>query len=88
MANETPHRANGRRAALSRREARATDEAKGFPDDARLVDLQTIAAAAGTSLRTAQGWVASGRLRALRLGRSVRVRVSEWRDFLERCQAP
>ena len=67
----------------SPRVVRARAAAEAMPAGARLVDLLAISMAAGISVRTVQSWVAEGRLRVTRLGRCVRVRVSDWIAFLE-----
>lgn len=64
-----------------------TDEI-GLPDTVRLLTLKTIAAAADSSLRSVQVWVKTRELPTVRLGRSVRVRVSDWTEFLRRRQTP
>ena len=70
----------------NRRLDRAIESSRSLCDEGRLVDLLTIAIAAGTSLRTVQSWVAEGRLRVTRLGRCTRVRVSDWLEFLSQRQ--
>lgn len=75
LLNDEDHAREGRTAIALR-------EAATLPNDARLVTLAVIAAASGCSLRTVRMWVDSGQLRATRLGRSVRIRVSDWLEFL------
>ena len=70
-------------AASSKRDDRADDEAKSLPDDARLLDVPTICLAGRASLRTVRYWIASGQLRVTKIGRSVRVRMSDWLAFLD-----
>lgn len=72
--------------APSKSAIRARADVRLLPDDARLLDLRAIAVAGGVSLRTTRSWVSSGQLRVMRLGRSVRVRVSDWKAFLDRRQ--
>jgi 3-hydroxy-3-methylglutaryl CoA synthase len=72
----------------ARRVARAVESSQSLPNDARLIDLLTIAKAASTSLRTVQSWVSSGKLRVVRIGRVARVRLPDWVAFLEQNVIP
>ena len=88
--NVAPTRVRSRAASPRRRSAadrRAVAEASALPGEARLVELPVIVAASGASLTTVRYWIRSGRLRATRLDRRVRVRLSDWLEFLERSRA-
>lgn len=80
-----PHRRQPRRRTPPKR---IVASASALPDDARLIDLQVVAAAANASIRSVRGWVAAGRLPVTRINRLVRVRVSDWIAFLDRMRAP
>lgn len=58
-----------------------------FPHTARLVDLDFIAESTAVSIRTVRTWVSTGRLPVVRIGRTVRVRLSDWIEFLDRMRA-
>jgi len=87
VASDVPTRVRSRAASPRRSSAadrHALAEAKALPGEARLVELPVIVAASGASLTTVRHWIRSGRLRATRLDRRVRVRLSDWLEFLER----
>jgi len=48
----------------------------------KLFTLDEIAEAYGLSDRTLKRYIADGQLRAVRLGRTLRVSLTDWRDFL------
>ena len=62
-------------------------ESPNLPHNARLVELDAIAEWSAVSIRTVRTWVSAGRLPVVRIGRTVRVRVSDWIDFLDRMRA-
>lgn len=87
MGSPAPTRRRSRVASprrLSAAERRVLADAAALPDHAKLIDLEVVAAASGASITTVRYWVKSGRLRATRVDRRVRVTVADWLDFLER----
>ena len=58
------------------------------PADGQFLTVSDVAERLRVHPQTVRGWIARGDLRAIRIGRTVRVRRTDFREMLDRARAP
>jgi excisionase family DNA binding protein len=74
-------------------ETRTENDASGdgdrpVPADDEFLTVGDVAGSLRVHPQTVRGWIARGDLRAIRIGRTIRVRQTDFQEMLERARIP